>query len=269
MALFDRCPGNITSLGRALVFVVLMTCSATAQQASGAQADSLAFFYRDPRPQRLVEIFTDVQNRALPWGAYPPVTGLLAAVFKLHPEQIDQLVPSVKDVKAAYALTAAARLSGQTAKAEALRAKFASIGRDEKLDAEFAGLPTRLEDLRIATPTHLDILWGASFAGGDGRYVVPIIDFFANTANVSEPVAADVSRITIEMLGGPKGTIAGLKEKYGVPGTVRMVYAATALWAIRSNAHQHDYVKQTVTKYIADHPGAPATNALSAATGIK
>jgi hypothetical protein len=269
MVLLNRRPGNATLLGRVIVCAVLMTCCANAQQASGPPADSVAFFYRDPQPQRLVEIFTDVQNRALPWGAYPPVTGLLAAVFKLHPEQIDQLVPSVKDVKAAYALIAATRLSGQTAKAEALRARFASIGSDERLNAEFAGLPTRLEDLRIATPTHLDILWGASFAGGDGRYVLPIIDFFADTVNVSELVAIDVSRITIEMAGGPKGTIAGLKEKYGVPATVRMVYAATALWAIRSNAFQHDYVKQTVTKYIADHPGTPATKALSAATGIK
>jgi hypothetical protein len=32
---------------------------------------------------------------------------------------------------------------------------------------------------------------------------------------------------------------------------------------------QHAYVKQTTTKYIQDHPGTPATKALSAVTGIK
>jgi hypothetical protein len=48
-----------------------------------------------------------------------------------------------------------------------------------------------------------------------------------------------------------------------------MVYAASALWAIQSNARQHPFVKQTVTKYIGDHPGTPATKALSALTGIK
>jgi hypothetical protein len=85
---------------------------AHAQQASGPPADSLAFFYQNPQPERLVEIFTDVQNRALPWGAYPPLTGLLAGDFKLHPEHIDLLVPNVKDVKAAYAVIAAARLRG-------------------------------------------------------------------------------------------------------------------------------------------------------------
>jgi hypothetical protein len=242
---------------------------AHAQQASGPPADSLAFFYKDPQPERLVEIFADVQNKALPWGAYPPLTGLLAAVFKLHPEQIDQLAPGVKDVKAAYALIAASRLSGQSAKSEALRAEFANIGSDERLNFEFANLPNRIEDLRIATPTHLDILWGASFAAGDGRYVVPIIEFFANTANASEPVAIDIAKIAIEIMGGPKDTVKGLKEKYGEARARQMVYAATALWAIQSNARQHEYVRQTTAKYIEDHPGTPATKALSALTRIK
>jgi hypothetical protein len=257
-------------LGRVLFFAAMATGTAGAQQASTPPAaDSLAFFYKDPQPARLVEIFSDVQNRALPWGAYPPLTGLLAAVFKLHPEQIDQLVPRVKDVKAAYALIAASRLSGQAAKSEALRAKFANIGFDERLNVEFANLPGRIEDLRISTPTHLDILWGASFAAGDGRYVVPIIDFFANTANASEPVAIDIAKTVIEMMGGPKDTIKGLKEKYGEARARQMVYAATALWAIQSNVRQHEYVRQTTAGYIGGHPGTPATKALSALTRIK
>jgi hypothetical protein len=256
-------------LGRVIICVVLMTCCANAQQASGPTADRLAFFYTDPQPQRLVEIFTDLQNRARPWDAYPPATGLAAVVFKLHPEQIDQLVPAIKDVKAAYALIAASRLSGQPAKAEALRAKFANLGFDERLNAEFAGLPSRIEDLRITTPTHLDIFWGASFAGGDGRYVLPIIDYFANTANASELVAIDVTKTAISIGGGPKDILPNLKDKYGQAGALQMIFAATALWAIRSNTLQHPFVRQTVTKYISDHPGIPATKALSAATGIK
>jgi hypothetical protein len=255
--------------GLACFLVALTTGTVHAQQASGPPADSLAFFYKDPRPGRLGEIFADFQNRALPWGAYPPLTGLLAAIFKLHPEQIDPLIPAVKDVKAAYALIAASRLSGQPAKADALRAKFANIGSDERLNAEFAGLPTRIEDLRIATPTHLDILWGASFAAGDGHYVTPIIDYFANTANESALVALDLAKIVLEIVGGPKDTIKGLKEKYGEARARQMLYAATALWAIASNARQHEFVRQTTARYIGDHPGTPATKALSALTAIK
>src|ERR1700716_2132900 len=52
-------------------------------------------------------------------------------------------------------------------------------GSDATLRAELANLPLRLEDMRIAAPTHLDILWGASFANGDERYARMIADFFA------------------------------------------------------------------------------------------
>src|SRR3979411_1715275 len=52
-------------------------------------------------------------------------------------------------------------------------------GSDATLRAELANLPLRLEDMRIAAPTHLDILWGASFASGDERYARMIADFFA------------------------------------------------------------------------------------------
>ena len=69
--------------------------------------------------------------------------------------------------------------------------------RDDTLRAEFAILPARLEDLEIATPTHLDILWGASFASGDGRYARMIIDFFAETANRSEEIAIDVAKVAM------------------------------------------------------------------------
>jgi len=112
-------------------------------------------------------------------------------------------------------------------------------------------------------------LWGASFAAGDGRYVTPIIDYFAAAANASELVAIDIAKTTIEMTGGPKGTIASLKGKYGDAGAMQLIYAATALWAIAANSRQHPFVKQTVTEYIRNHPGTPATKALSALTGIK
>ena len=43
----------------------------------------LAFFYRDPRPERLVGIFASLQGLPLMWNAYPPVAGLFAGVFSL------------------------------------------------------------------------------------------------------------------------------------------------------------------------------------------
>lgn len=253
-----------------IILVLFGTLRAPAQQVSMQSLDhDLAYFYQDPRLERLTDIFTVMQGTATSWNAFPPLTGLLAADFKSHPEHIDRLVPIVKDVKASYALITAARLSGQPAKAEMLRTQFANLGFDQTLNSEFAGIPTRFEDLRISRPTHLDILWGASFAAADSRYVRPIIDYFATAANASELVAIDIAKTAVEMTGGPKGTIAGLKGKYGDAGAMQVILAATALWAIASNSRQHDYVKQAVAKYIGDHPGIPATKALSALTGIK
>jgi hypothetical protein len=257
---------------RAFILLFLTTSVVQAQQPSQSSdlGNVLAFFYRDPRPERLTGIFTSLQGQSLPWTAYPPLAGLFAGIFSLHPDWIARLTPNAPDAKAASTLVAALRLSGQQAKAEMLRAKFASSGFDQRLEAEFAGLPTHLEDLRITTPSQLDLLWGASFAGGDGRYVRPIIDFMAETANASELVAVDISKIAVGMSGGPRDIMVGLKEKYGDARTRQMIYAATALWAIRSNAIEHEYVKQAATKYIGDHPGTPATKALAAAlTGIK
>ncbi|WP_338822417.1 hypothetical protein [Bradyrhizobium septentrionale] len=261
--------GRAVQLACAIPVFLFSTLPAPAQQASTLPPDNFAYFYQDPRPERLTEIFASVQNTATSWIAFPPLTGLLAADFKSHPEHIDRLVPIVKDVKASYALITAARLSGQPAKAEMLRAKFTNLGFDQTLNAEFAGIPTRFEDLQITRPTHLDILWGASFAAGDSRYVMPIVDYFAAAANTSELVAIDITKTAVEMTGGPKGTIAGLKAKYGDAGALQMILAATALWAIASNSRQHDYVKQTVVRYVGDHPGAPATKALSALPALK
>jgi hypothetical protein len=253
-----------------LVFVVLTTWGAYAQPTSRPSAadNTLGFFYKDPRPERLDEIFAALRAQPRKWDAYPPLAGLLAGVFKLHPEQIERFAPNAADPKIASTLLAAMQLSGQRTKAELLRAK-SGRGLDERLEVEFAGLPARLEDLRIRTPTHLDILWGASFANGDSRYVQPIIDFFAETANVSELVALDVAKIVIAMAGGPKDVLTELKTKYGEARGRQMVYAASALWATQSNARQHAFVKQTTTKYIQDHPGTPATKALSALTSMK
>ena len=269
--LFNRHFSRAALLGRALLFIFTVTSAANAQQPSQpTKLDILlAFFYKNPQPERLVGIFTSLQSQSSQWGAYPPVAGLFAGLFKLHPDWIERLTPSAPDPKAASTLVAALRLSGQSAKADLLRAKFANGGMDQRLEAEFARLPSRLEDLRISTPTHLDLLWGASFAGGDGRYVRPIIDFLANATNDSELVALDVAKIAISMGGGPKDVLTGLKEKYGEARARQMIYAGVALWAIRSNAIQHAFVKQTTTKYIQEHPGTPATKALSALTGIK
>jgi len=166
----------------------------------------------------------------------------------------------------AEAFAAGLQLSGVPANRPAADRIRASLQgrRDAKLVAEFANLPDRLEALKITTPTHLDILWGAAFASGDGKYAAMIIDYFAQAANRSEPIALDIARTAIAIMGGPKDIIGELRGRYGDDGARQIIYAATALWAIASNAKQYPFVDRVVVKYIADHPGTPAQKALVA-----
>jgi hypothetical protein len=222
------------------------------------------FFYKNPRPERLVGFLEAYARRAPPekWDPYPPVAGLLAFVFKAHPDWIDRLLPAQLDPKTAPTIAAALRLSGNTKKLEDLGSRLHSAGFDRRLAHEFGGLPLRLEELQITTPTHLDIMWGASFASGDARYVRMIIDFFAQSANRSESIALDIVEVALVMAGGPNDRMPKLREKYGDAQGRQIVFAATALWALQSNARQHAFVEQAAKKYVEDRAGTFAAKAL-------
>jgi len=229
-----------------------------------AQDELLTSFYKDPRPERLAGFFDqfDVQH-PMKWDAYPAVAGFFAVVFREHPDRIEQLMPARLNPQSAMTLAAALRMSGNQAMAAQLKPKFDQAGQDEKLAGEFANLPARIEELSIRSPTHLDILWGAAFASGDERYVRMILEFFAQVANRSEQMTADIAKVVIGMAGGPKDIFGELKGRYGV-NTGLVIVAAAALWAAESNARQHAFVEQTVNAYIRANPDTYATRAMSA-----
>ena len=183
-------------------------------------------------------------------------------VFRAHEDWIDRLIPAHPDAKIVETLAAALQIAGYPQTSINLRSKFKDVGSDEILHAQLAGLPTRLEELRISIPTHLDLLWGASFASGDGRHVRKIIEFYASTADQSEQVAIDIARVGIATMGGPQEPLQGLRAKYGEDFARQVIYAATAQWAILSNAKQHSFVDQAVTKFINERRGTPAAKAL-------
>jgi hypothetical protein len=247
---------------------ILLSAPALAQQtASPSKTDDLMMsFYKDPRPERLVGLLekydpsSPVSQR---WQAYPPLVGLLAVVFRKHPERIEELVPANINPRAADALAAALLLSGNQAIAKKLQPRFDQAGSDETLKAQLAGLPPRLESIQIRIPTHLDILWGASFASGDGTFVLMILDYLAQTTNVSEAIAADVAQALTGMFGGRKEALIELRKKHGDAGFVRIVYAATALWALNANGMRHEFVEQTVAKYASVHADTPTGKLLA------
>lgn len=228
--------------------------------------DVFTYYYRDPRPERLVGWLDTFGRTQQNWMAYPPAAGFFAVIFATQPGWIEKLFPSQPTPRLADTISAALQLSGQPASA-ALQARLVQAGTDPTLVAEFAGLPNRLTSLRIASGTHLDILWGASFASGDGRYALMILDFFARMANRSEPIALDIARIAAGVARKDYGDLAKLKDKYDQRTFLDMVYAATAAWALTSNARQHAFVDKVVTRYISEHSATLAARVLSVMKG--
>jgi hypothetical protein len=221
------------------------------------------YYYKEPRAGRLVGFLERFDASPRSWDAYPYLAGLFAVVFRANPGEVDRLISGNINAKSATTISAALRLASNQWPNAALNAHFVRVGLDEKLKTEFTGLPPRLEDIRIRTATHLDILWGASFASANPIFVRMIADFFAKTANRSEPIALDVTRLVIAKFGGPQEVVKELKDKYGDELGYEIVVASAALWGLQSNARQHAFVEQAVTQYLKDHAGSHAAKALS------
>jgi hypothetical protein len=228
--------------------------------------DVVTYFYKDPRPERLagfMQTYADGpagQN----WIAYPPIAGFLAVVFRRHPDVVTSVLPERPNPQTADAFRAAIQLSGNNALAKELQARLSKAGSDPILTVEFAHLPTRLEDLRIRTPTHLDILWGAAFASGDAQFVRMILDYLASVTNESEAIYRDVMWAAIRLSdeAAKLKFWQELRARYGDAGSRRIIAAAVALWALKVNAQQHAFVHQAISAYSANHAGTNGERAL-------
>jgi len=228
--------------------------------------DPFTYYYRDPRPERLVGLFDAFGKKQQDWLAYTSIAGFFAVVFAAQPGWIEKLVPAQLNASQAATIAAALQLSGQSA-TKNVQARLAQAETDSKLKAELSGLPNRLTNLKIATWAHLEILWGASFASGDGRYVLMIIDFMARTANRSEPIALDVARVAVGAARNDFAELGKLKDKYESELLLEIAYAGAVAWALTSNARQHGFVDVTVKRYISEHPGTLAVKVLSVMKG--
>ncbi|MHC4052989.1 hypothetical protein [Bradyrhizobium sp. 25ACV] len=231
--------------------------------AQGADEELLQSFYSNPRPERLNGFLERYAAAAPDWTAFPPAVGFYAVVFRKYPDWIERLLPPRLNARSADAIDAALKLAGNESARQKLKPRLDEAGHDPKLQAEFANLPSQLTDIRIARPTHLDILWGAFFASGDERYVRMIIDLLAQTANRSELIALDVAKITVAMSGGPREIYGQVKPKYGDALGYEMIVAATAGWALGANARRHEKVAGAMDTYMSEHAGTPASKLLS------
>lgn len=251
-----------------LVVLLLSALPCRAQPAAPPDAKAaeriMMYFYSDPRPERLVGYFERYEHAAPNWTAFPPAVGFYAVVFRGHPDWIDRLTPTKPSPAGAEALAASLRLVGLSATRRDLLQRLAAAGADPTLKAQLAGLPMQLESLVVATPTHLDILWGASFASGDGRYPRMVIDFLARTANRSDDIAIEILKMVAALTGGDRNYLAQLRSKYDDATLIQMAHAATAAWALSANARQHPFVDRVVTDYVAGNSNTPTGRLLAA-----
>jgi hypothetical protein len=88
-----------------------------------------------------------------------------------------------------------------------------------------------------------------------------ILARFAGTANVGDN-ADDLVRLTRNRESGSDQQ--RIAEKRGRDNARELIIVSTALWALRSNAQQHVFVRQVLQQYVAGHPSEPATKALVA-----
>lgn len=251
-----RLPKALAAAGLA---VALAIGAAAPSAAQSGDSDLLTFYYEAPQPDRLPAWLAGYD--AEDWGAYPPLAGFLAVVFDDDPGEIERLTPAAPSPKMAATIAAALRLSGNAARTAEVMPPNQRF--DRKLTAEYHGLPSRLSAIRIVSATHLDILWGASFASGDGRHVRKILDVMAATANRSEAIALDVAGVMIAMAGGPPEPLETLRHRYGNDEAYRIVLAATALWALLSNAQQHPFVEAAIGDYLRKHRSSHAGQVLA------
>lgn len=262
---------KIASVLRAITIIIVQSAIAGALLAGQAhtafaqivEQEPFLTFYSDPRPERLNAFFEKYAAAATDWNAFPPMVGFYAAVFRKYPDWIERLLPARLNARSADTIDAALKLAGNESARRKLKARLEGAGHDPSLQAELANLPSQLTDIRIARPTHLDICWGAFFASGDERYVSMIIDFLAQTANRSEPIAIDIVAIVLAMTGGPREILGQLKSKYGEEPAREMAFAATAAWALAANSRNHDKVAATMDAHVSGHPGTPTSKLLS------
>jgi len=226
-------------------------------------SDPFTRYYANPKPDRLLG-FLDRFQQGKDWNAFPPAAGFFAVIFRRHPEWSDRLIPAQPSGRTAETIAVAFKLAGRADIPAPVRSRLAAAGSDAKLQAEYANLPPALEAIAVATPTHLDILWGASFASGDGRYTAMITDFFARTADRSEAMAQDVCGLAIAIRRQDQTAVSEVASRHPDAAVRReLLFAATAGWGLASNADQHPFVRAALTKWVADHPGSRAGKCLS------
>jgi hypothetical protein len=247
----------------ALCDAVISTARADPVRAEPATAVAEAdftYFYKNPSPARLTQLigyFSGLAQSGKP-SVQPPMVGFLAAAFQKYSGDLDTIIPADLSLPMLEIVTVSLRLAGQDSKARLMVDRMKALG---AAAPDFGNVPASLDAMEAVGPTEFDMLWGASFATGDPRYCSRILTRFAEVANV-DGNAEDI--VAISRSVGTGADLHWVANKRGAEKGRELIYASSALWALNSNARQHEFVRKVVNDYVAAHPAEPASKALIA-----
>jgi tetratricopeptide (TPR) repeat protein len=247
-----------------IAFLTLAAVNSLVGTAWGAQAPALSeadmtYFYKEPSPARVAALVTyfDSLRAAERGGTRPPLMGFFAGAFQRYPADIDRMIPEPLSVQMMGLLAVSLKLAGQQARAESL---VKTIKSRDAVAPDLSTLPPTLDAIEPVGPSELDLLWGASFATADPKYPSRILARFARVANTGD-YAEDLVHVVRNLQSGADQQ--WLVDKRGKAAAPELIVASTALWALHSNALQHQFVRSVVDDYIAAHPSEPAAKALA------
>jgi hypothetical protein len=231
---------------------VIPTASA-AETTTVSEAD-ITFFYKNPSPERVTRLIVSFNTLIQPDkpSTEPPIIGFLAAAFQRYPSDIDKMIPEGLSATMQQVVATSLRLAGQDTKARSVVDHLKASG---SAVPDLARIPSSLDAVEAIGPSEFDLLWGASFATADPRYCLKILDRFAAVANV-DGNADDM--VTIARTYGTGADRHWVVEKRGPDKARELIIQASALWALDSNARQHEFVRVALGKYINAHPQEPA-----------
>lgn len=186
------------------------------------------------------------------------VLGFLTGLFAKHPEQADKLAAGTFQPPTQLAIILSLQRADRVPEAKRVAERW---GWSAQQVASITPVPL-LNQIKADHPEVFDALWAASFAGADARYVRPIYDFYVRTASEEGIDAADMTTIALARHSGDVGTVRALASKYSQSVFPRVVYAASALWSLESNARQHAFVAAALDGFLKEQPDSKATKAL-------
>lgn len=171
----------------------------------------------------------------------PPIIGLLSSIFREFPEKVPSWIGQAEGRLAKAILVQALLYAGRRNDAKELAKAIALPKKSmDWLDRQ----PESPLDFAISNPSQLDILWGAFFGSGDLRYVVKITEVLKRADVNANINLDDVFTIAADIRGKTPRFKEVLKQ-YSTSGkdlVLELVLAGTALWALGSNATQHEVI---------------------------